>query len=384
MEKVKLKHVVIKNLGVVRDGSRGSWVKVQIGRLGAIETNKLTGIITKTVHYNSFKNIGGTIECVVWVCCDKSFVSAGDIFYGDAEFSINADSMAQAIELDSLVTDMAPAYSWQFPGDRETTFTLHGVAVRVVAAAGCEVRQIQVGRMSENEKTEFEFFIRSVSPTKRPMMELVEGGKTVPGAYYPLNTYQTVVRMAAPLFPSSSVDICDLKFTYIAERDIVQAEIVQPEFQFLGEPYGVNWFDAQTENQNEVVIKPLVSFRNGSHMHVTKAAPIPEIEKIVFNEPATIIFWKDGTKSIVKARDGEPYDAEKGIAMAIAKKALGNQRDYYNTFIHWLRRYKKKLNAAPREKYVTPQLEILEDSVTEKPKKSSTKKKTTSKKGGKR
>jgi hypothetical protein len=127
--------------------------------------------------------------------------------------------------------------------------------------------------------------------------------------------------------------------------------------------------------------------RNASDIAVTNAGlheTIPKIEKIEFNEPATIIFWKDGTKSIVKARDGEPYDAEKGIAMAIAKKALGNQHDYYNTFIHWLRRYKKKLNAAPREKYVTPQLEILEDRVTEKPKKSSAKKKTASKKGGKR
>lgn len=69
---------------------------------------------------------------------------------------------------------------------------------------------------------------------------------------------------------------------------------------------------------------------------------IPEIEKIEFNEPATIIFWKDGTKSVVQARDGEPYDAEKGIAMAIAKKALGNERSYYNTFIHWIKRHKKK------------------------------------------
>lgn len=57
---------------------------------------------------------------------------------------------------------------------------------------------------------------------------------------------------------------------------------------------------------------------------------IPQIESVRFNKPATIVFWKDGTKTVVKAQPGEPYDPEKGIAMAIAKKALGNKGNYYN------------------------------------------------------
>lgn len=58
---------------------------------------------------------------------------------------------------------------------------------------------------------------------------------------------------------------------------------------------------------------------------------LPKIQKVIFNNPATIVFWEDGTKTIVKA-DEENFDKEKGLAMAIAKKALGNEGNYYNLF----------------------------------------------------
>lgn len=59
------------------------------------------------------------------------------------------------------------------------------------------------------------------------------------------------------------------------------------------------------------------------------------IKDVIYNDPATIIFWKDGTKSVVKC-DGEEYDPEKGFAMAVCKKAFGNEGNYYNTFKKWL------------------------------------------------
>lgn len=60
------------------------------------------------------------------------------------------------------------------------------------------------------------------------------------------------------------------------------------------------------------------------------------IEKVVFNAPATIVMWADGTKTVVKC-DNETFDPEKGLAMAISKKALGNKGNYYNTFTKWLK-----------------------------------------------
>ena len=62
------------------------------------------------------------------------------------------------------------------------------------------------------------------------------------------------------------------------------------------------------------------------------------IKKVIFNNPATIVLWEDGTKTVVKVHEGDVYDPEKGLAMAISKKALGNKYDYYNTFKHWAKK----------------------------------------------
>lgn len=45
------------------------------------------------------------------------------------------------------------------------------------------------------------------------------------------------------------------------------------------------------------------------------------IQKVIFNAPATIVFWKDGSKTVVKAQ-GDEYDPEKGLAMAISRHYL--------------------------------------------------------------
>lgn len=72
-------------------------------------------------------------------------------------------------------------------------------------------------------------------------------------------------------------------------------------------------------------------------MHLeTNATKLPEIKDVIFNEPATIIIWKDGTKTVVKCQEGEGYDPEKGMAMAISKKALGNKGNYCEVFKKWL------------------------------------------------
>ena len=63
---------------------------------------------------------------------------------------------------------------------------------------------------------------------------------------------------------------------------------------------------------------------------------VPEIKNVIFNEPATIVIWKDGTKTVVKCQEGEGYDPEKGMAMAISKKALGNMGNYCEVFKKWL------------------------------------------------
>lgn len=63
---------------------------------------------------------------------------------------------------------------------------------------------------------------------------------------------------------------------------------------------------------------------------------IPEIERVIFNYPATIVIWKDNTKTVVRCSENDQYDEETGLALCIAKKALGNKGNWYNEFKKWL------------------------------------------------
>lgn len=63
----------------------------------------------------------------------------------------------------------------------------------------------------------------------------------------------------------------------------------------------------------------------------------PEIKKVIFNGPATIVLWSDGTKTVVKYQEGDanPYSTLTGLALCFSKKALGNNGKYYDTFKKW-------------------------------------------------
>ena len=60
------------------------------------------------------------------------------------------------------------------------------------------------------------------------------------------------------------------------------------------------------------------------------------ITKVIFNNPATIVFWNDGSKTVVKCNPGDVFDPEKGLAMACMKKLFGNNGFYYDIFRKWL------------------------------------------------
>ncbi len=61
-----------------------------------------------------------------------------------------------------------------------------------------------------------------------------------------------------------------------------------------------------------------------------------EIKNVIFNEKATVVYWADGTKTVVHVFEGEKNDPEKGLAIAIVKKAFGNKGNYYDIFKQWL------------------------------------------------
>ena len=68
---------------------------------------------------------------------------------------------------------------------------------------------------------------------------------------------------------------------------------------------------------------------------------LPEIKDVMFNGTATIVFWADGTKTVVKA-ENEDFDPEKGLAMAIVKKVFGNKGSYFNKIKRWTNDYNEE------------------------------------------
>ena len=61
-----------------------------------------------------------------------------------------------------------------------------------------------------------------------------------------------------------------------------------------------------------------------------------DITKVIFNDPATIVFWSSGEKTVVKCCENDVYDPEKGLAMAICKYVFGNGNYFHRVFKDWL------------------------------------------------
>ena len=100
-------------------------------------------------------------------------------------------------------------------------------------------------------------------------------------------------------------------------------------------------------------------FGRAGYSYLTVKTVAPEkvgkygIKRVVFNNPATIVFWDDGTKTVVYCQDNvkkvkktvdgvetevlkpqkaDTYSAEVGLAMALVKKHYGNGSNYNNIF----------------------------------------------------
>lgn len=72
------------------------------------------------------------------------------------------------------------------------------------------------------------------------------------------------------------------------------------------------------------------------YSHLNGCCLIPEIRKVIYNPPATIIFWEDETKTVVKCCETDIYDPEKGFAMAVIKKLCGNtSAPFHRLFKTW-------------------------------------------------
>ena len=92
--------------------------------------------------------------------------------------------------------------------------------------------------------------------------------------------------------------------------------------------YGDSWLDFYRKKSEMIKGARLYDLSTDPGVHFA-------IEKVIFNDPATIVLWEDGSKTVVKAQDGDTFDKEKGLAMALLKKLLGNNGNYYKEIKRW-------------------------------------------------
>jgi len=78
--------------------------------------------------------------------------------------------------------------------------------------------------------------------------------------------------------------------------------------------------------------------------NVRKVFSAVNIKNVIFNNPATIVFWTDGTKTVCVCSKEDTYDPEKGLALCVMKKTLYDNKGHIfnNAREKWLKKVKKE------------------------------------------
>lgn len=96
------------------------------------------------------------------------------------------------------------------------------------------------------------------------------------------------------------------------------------EFELVGYVEGVEYGDMYCMYAEAETYEATIRLRVDPRATATRTGLATPI-RVIRNGPATIVFWKDGTKTVVKCHD-EDYDPEKGLAMALCRKMWGRSR----------------------------------------------------------
>lgn len=110
---------------------------------------------------------------------------------------------------------------------------------------------------------------------------------------------------------------------------------------FINKPYHRDALD------NARYIDQARAMLNTTHAKEAAAMNAAVIKNAIFAPPATIVYWSDGSKTVVKCSEKDIFDPEKGLAMAIAKRCGGNKGSYYKEIQHWVEKSGKKYPGKP-------------------------------------
>jgi hypothetical protein len=152
---------------------------------------------------------------------------------------------------------------------------------------------------------------------------------------------------------------------------------------------GLLYSEDYTKNPTTVVVGNMVEVGKAKFAGKFDQANLGMyITKVLYNDPATVIFWSDGTKTISKVQKGDTYNKELGLTLCVLKKLVGSSQvvSLLNEWIDEKSNYVdlKLIRAKKKEinKVKVEEVKIEEPTKKETPKKTTTstttKKKTSS------
>ena len=62
------------------------------------------------------------------------------------------------------------------------------------------------------------------------------------------------------------------------------------------------------------------------------------IKDVIYHDPATIVYFSDGSKEVVKVCEEDEYDEQTGLLMCIAKKYMGKD-DFHKMLKKYVKDY---------------------------------------------
>lgn len=77
-----------------------------------------------------------------------------------------------------------------------------------------------------------------------------------------------------------------------------------------------------------ITIEGLVRREDSSPRSYSATGLMEKAVNVIYNPPATIAIWADGSKTVVKCDKDDVYDPKYGLALCYMKKALGSSRAF--------------------------------------------------------
>ena len=114
----------------------------------------------------------------------------------------------------------------------------------------------------------------------------------------------------------SIIDEINEKLIEILAKDIGKAFYNGEQMSTYGTAYNYNWDSSVWDT----------IYKKRPSLNDLKNLLKPE--RVIFNNPATIVYWNDGSKTVVKCSENEEFIPEVGLAMAFIRKIYPNRSEF--------------------------------------------------------